>query len=773
MGAVFARWMWFSWLVCGAVACAEDTPAPGSSSVEDIGNSSIDATALSDGWQFDKDAAAPDGWVWSDDAGVWQDPDGGATSDSATADGGTSDASSKDAQAAETIASDVAPAPGELGGFCQAIGDCPKGSFCAGQGTPEAYCSKYGCADSSDCADIASNELMCCVQYGKGVQKNTYCVKQYGATQCGQQDQPVGGDCQNGGQSDCSGDTSWCFQTSGGAECVQTCTALNDPICGAGTTCNVFANGAGCLPYTPGVKDGSSCASKTLGGCGKYAFCIESYAGDPLAYCATACKSDGDCAAGLSCFVYNGSQGICQQNGSKQVGANCAGDRFSCAKGLYCVGFGGGSAVCAPQCTQDSECGELAQATGGAAYCAKNPGNPGGICYPKGSGGNGASCADNPYGCGEGLYCIGGYDVYNPGAFCQQGCTDGSPCPANSSCVAYSKDYAGCQPNGGLSQGGNCQGDQTKCQAGSFCLGAGPNWQCMTQCSLANPACSDATWCMPYGTDGYGVCWPKGDKPVGSACQGEPWSCQQGTLCAGYGTQKNSSCLQNCDAATCPSGFSCDAFGESGQWCQPIGKGGQGANCSLNAPCQAGAVCIGQEGPAAFCATQCGADSDCPASDANGQKLWCAKGKWGGFCVPNGGVAKNGSCFLQPWACAKGLVCLGDSASNPGAFCAAGCSGFANLCAADEKCEYLGGGDAFCFKTGSLPAGSDCLQDPLGCAPDTLCIKGSPLPICVQQCGVGFATCPSDSPCTSFVGTPVKLCVPKGFVPFGTITVPF
>ncbi len=771
-----------NWLTAAAIlglaGCGADSPVAAGSSLDDVLGGATEDAALTDGWAFDHDAKAPDGWFWSDDAGAWLGPDGSSGSDTSTLNDGAvaSDGSpGQDGTAGKDSqnASDGGAQPGTLGGFCTTIADCPEGAFCAAQGTSGAYCTTWGCASNSQCSNIPSSDLMCCVSYGNGAQKQSYCLKQYGATQCGKQDQPVGGDCQKGGQSDCTGDANWCFQTNGGSICVQNCTKLNDSVCATGTTCNVFPTGAGCLPFTAGVADGSPCAQATLGGCGKYAFCIESYPGDPLAYCATACKQDADCAKGLSCFIYDGTQGICQHNGAKAVGENCAGDRFSCAKGLYCVGFGGGSAVCAPQCTADADCAPLAKSTGGDAYCAKNAGNPSGICYPKGPGANGDKCADNPYLCGEGLYCIGGYDTYNPGAFCQKSCKADGICPPGATCMTYTQDYSGCQPNGKLGQGGDCQGDSTLCQAGEFCIGAGKTWQCMTQCTLNNPACPSGTWCMPYGQDNLGLCWPAGNQAVGSVCQGAPWDCQQGTLCSSYGVAKDASCLENCDGKSCPAGFSCDNFGESGHWCQPVGAGGQGAACSLSAPCVSGDVCVGQDGPAPFCAKQCTADSDCPGADVNGQKLWCAKGKWGGFCVPNGGTAKNGLCYGQPWSCAKGLICLGDSASNPGAFCAEACSGFASVCAAGEKCEYLGGGDAFCFKTGMLPTGSDCLADPLGCAPDALCIKGSPLPLCVQQCGVGFATCPADSPCTSFVGSPIKLCVPKGFIPFGMISAPF
>ena len=754
-------------------ACGDDNAAVPAISLEDAPSGGGPDGGLADGWQTQKDASAPDGWIWNDDAGVWIGPDAtadaGSTSDAVITDAVGQDAASGDAGATDATTA----APGELGGFCAKQTDCQEG-VCIGAGSAQAYCSTVGCADSGECAGIPSGDPVCCMVYGQGAQKQSYCVKQYGATQCGKQDKAPGQSCVTGGNSDCAaGAGNWCLQSAGQAVCVQGCDKLNAPVCGAGTTCNVFDGGGGCLPYTPGVPDGSPCGSNPLGGCDKYALCIANQKNDDLAYCATPCKKDADCGTGLGCVIYNGTQGICTHYGTSPVGSNCAGDRFACAKGLYCVGSGNGSAVCAPPCVSDANCTSLGQAIGASAYCAKNPGESGGICYPQGDAGNGQNCADNPYTCAPGLFCIGGYDTYDPHAYCQKSCQDDGLCPAGASCVKYSADYSGCQPAGKLGQGQDCGGDQTKCAAGLFCLGAGKAWQCMAQCDVAQPACPGNTWCMPYGQDGLGVCWSAGTQPVGSTCVDAPWSCGQGLICSGYGQTKNATCLENCDKASCPGGFACVDFGASGHWCEPVGTGAQGASCGPSAACAAGSVCVGQQGPAPFCAQSCTASSDCPATDVNGHKLWCAAGKWGGFCIPDGDLGKNAICYEKPWSCAKGLICLGDSVTNPGAYCAQPCGGFASVCAPGEKCEYLGGGDSYCMKTGTLPAGESCLNDPQGCAPDTLCVKGAPVPECVQQCGVGFPACPKDAPCTGFTGSAVHLCVPPGFVPFGTITVPF
>lgn len=121
----------------------------------------------------------------------------------------------------------------------------------------------------------------------------------------------------------------------------------------------------------------------------------------------------------------------------------------------------------------------------------------------------------------------------------------------------------------------------------------------------------------------------------------------------------------------------------------------------------------------------------------------------------------------------QGHLCLGNASENPGAFCGKECSGFASLCASDEKCEYFGGGQSWCVKTGKQPHGSVCLDTPLACDATTLCIKGTPMSLCLQTCGIGKPACPQDSPCTYFPGSALKLCVPKTFTPFGPIKTPF
>jgi len=543
--------------------------------------------------------------------------------------------------------------------------------------------------------------------------------------------------------------------------------------CPSGTACQVFdGNTAGCIPFSPGKPDGSPCAGATIGGCGKGSWCVEAYPTDPLAYCASPCKGDADCAPGLDCSLYAAGAGICQKHGKAKAGDSCANDRFACQKGLFCIGAGSASAACTPICQQDSDCAVYAGQIGKAAWCAKGPAG-GGACQPKGDLPNGAGCGKDPKACAAGSWCVGGYDGYNPDAWCQQPCGAAKPCPAGSVCTTYTDAYAGCQPDGKKGQGEPCAGDPTACKAGSLCLGPQGGEVCASLCKPGAAAgsagaCPAGSWCSAWGAGG-GVCLPSGATPIGKPCAGKPFSCAPGSFCQGWGKGGDAACIAACGPGiTCPAGTDCKVWGELGSWCQPVGGAGQGQPCTASAnACAPGLACIAAGTGYAMCAKACSQDKDCAAP------LHCTKGTWGGWCIPSGSLALYESCFGKAWQCQQGLACLGDPVANPGAFCSKACAGFADVCGAGAKCQYYGNGQAWCAKTGKLPHGAACTGTPGDCDASTLCVKGTPLPLCLQQCGSGFPPCPTDSPCTWFAGSAVQLCVPKGFIVGGVVRIPF
>lgn len=771
----------FALAACGG----EDAVTAGSAAAADAGASNDGAT-LKDGWQFSQDSAPPDdSWAWNGEIGRWRGGDaafgdGGqnldVVSDSTVADvAGAEIIGGSDAAVAEISNDDTAGSgKGKLGAGCGSNAQCDSG-FCLGAQGGNGYCSLAGCGSSTQCN--SAEGLMCCVPYPGVGGVQTYCIKEPLAKVCGTGSKSVGDSCIDGGQSDCNtAKGNFCFKQGKQAVCLQGCQGAG-PNCPIGTYCYDKGNGGGCLPYTVGVVDGSPCAGKNIGGCGKGAFCIETFPGDLKAYCASTCSSDGDCANGLGCTIYAPGQGICQKYGSKGAGSSCADDRFSCAKGLFCIGDGQSSAICTQPCSLDTQCSGVAGITG-AAFCLKSPGQPGGVCYPKGDKANGEDCSKNPFVCAKGSYCTGSYDVYSPDAICQKGCgaqSDGT-CPPGSKCIQYNENYSGCQVDGAIDSGQSCAGKPNGCKAGSFCLGEAKQEICLPQCTVgvasgpgSCPVNGGPFWCSPYGAGKFGVCMLSGSGKVGDSCVDKSWACQAGTYCQQYGATKDATCIAQCgDNGSCPNGADCKDFGQAGKFCTPTGKLGQGADCTANAnSCAAGHVCISKQSPYAMCAKQCAVDSEC------GDGHWCGVGKWGGYCLKNGPLPKDSLCFGKPWDCTKGTICLGDAATNQGAFCGKECSGFASACTDGQKCQYYGGGQSWCVKTGTTKAGSPCSTAPLSCEPSSLCIQGTPQALCLQQCGVGKPSCPADSPCKYFKGSALAYCVPAGFYPFGQLNIPF
>ncbi len=798
--------------ICGALiiavaACSEAGPAQLASAVAD-GGANGDSAALADGSSGQADAQTLDAaGDLADGTGAPGDtagPDGilsdSTPFDSAFADSGGSDAAGtdggaetagKDSAGADAAASDTwnpkenpEVVKGGLGYKCKTQSDCLAAMFCVGAGGPNAYCSKSGCQSHLDCV-VATESPMCCLTYGS----QSYCLQQFGGSTCGTQGKGPGESCLAGLQSDCDpSDGGFCYHLGSSAVCVAGC---KGKPCAAGSVCQEFGNtAAGCIPYTAGKPDGTPCASNPIGGCGAGSVCVGAFANDPLAYCAKPCTADSQCSAGLACAKWNSSQGLCQPFGTLGVGASCANDRFSCAKGLWCGGQDHASAVCTHPCTNPSDCADLSAKLGGSATClvgngqasdGQGSGGPAsGLCWPSGDKANGASCGKTPLSCAAGSWCVGGLDAYNPDAFCQKLCGNNSDgqCPAGSTCVQMGSNYAGCQVQGAKGQGESCAGAPTSCQAGFWCLGPQGGEFCSQLCSAAaapgsKGACPTGNWCSTWNS-GQGSCLPAGTTAVGASCAGKPLSCSAGSFCQNWGQGPAAVCIAACGASgQCPNGTDCKDFGQAGKYCQPTGGKAQGQFCSSTADCAVGSVCLAAGQPHAMCSLQCKADADCGPSGGKPGGLWCGVGKWGGYCLPNGAGGEFESCYAKAWQCQKGLVCLGDPSSNPGAFCAKECSGFASVCGSGAKCQYLGGGQSWCYKTGALQHGQACLEQPQACDPATLCIKGSPLPTCLQLCGIGKPPCPAASACTWFPGSALQLCVPPGFDVGGAVRAPF
>gem|GEM_PF-3144323 len=795
--------------------------------VNDASGWVYDQDAGSWSWEGDGAASTDDGWIYvgedaptggrtQSDGWIYVGHDGGAGTGSSSGSGGLTDghsaqpdvgsgsggggadptdvlsaqpevgsgSGSSSGSGSGSGSSGGTPAPGTPGAFCTAHSDCKPGTFCIGAGGPNAYCTTTGCKGHDSCKAVQTSFTVCCLS----AQQTTYCGIQHQAKgKCGDGGGKAGDDCVDGFNSDCNNKAgSYCFKQGPQAECVKSCGQQfgGAGSCPKGTYCykaNANPQAGVCLKYTEKVKDGSPCAGKNIGGCDKNQFCIAQGENDPYAYCATVCKGDADCDKGLFCYKY-GAQGICQKYGTKKVGQSCAGDRWGCAQGLGCHGGNQASAVCAPQCVNDATCTSLGSDLFKSSYCAKGPNSPTGICIPTGKKKTGDDCSKDPYACEQGSFCVGGTDVYNPDAKCQKICKQGNTtdtCDAGTKCIAYNKWTSLCQVEGKSGQGQVCKGGND-CKAGFFCLGPGKAQVCMQMCekgakSGSKLACPASSWCNQNNANATGFCIPHGTAKVGDKCQDKPWTCPSGSFCQDWGQSKDAVCIKTCNPLKsggpdqkCPAGNACKDFGQAGKYCMKSGGLKQGESCSKDATACAGDhFCMHKNSPHATCVKQCGKDADCKTGH------WCSKGKFGGYCLAIGTLKKNESCYQKPYGCGKGLLCLGDALNNPGSFCGIGCSGFASACAKDEKCEYFGGGQSWCVKYGKLKHGVSCLGKALECEKTALCVKGTPTPTCLQTCGVGKPKCPDKSTCTHFPGSALKLCVPKGFTPFGNNYVPY
>jgi hypothetical protein len=458
---------------------------------------------------------------------------------------------------------------------------------------------------------------------------------------------------------------------------------------------------------------------------------------------------------------------LCLQTGTIAAGSSCAGDRFGCVAGTYCWAPDNAlAATCLPLCDKNSDCAGLEASLGMKAVCQKGE-NTKGLCVPQGELPPLSSCGGQPFACAAGSVCVGGYDVYNPDAFCQQLCGMDTtpPCPKGFSCTLFG-DTGLCQPSTGKGQGESCDADPASCAAGHLCVGPNDSEQCAKLCQSSGE-CGDGLWCAPLGPNN-GICLPAGALAPGASCVDAPFGCQAGHWCAGWGQSAGSSCIAPCPpSGNCGTGLSCMDYGNAGSWCETAGTIGQDGDCSKTpSGCAAGHTCIAENTDHAICAASCDKDADC----ASGH--WCAEGQWGGWCLPAGQVADGASCYGDAWSCSAGLLCIGDADNNPASVCSKPCAGFAAVCGPGAKCQAFGSGQAYCLQTGSAPAGDSCLADPGSCNPQSICIKGTPLPTCLQQCGFGWPACPADHKCTAYPGSAVQLCVPPGFTPFGPVQVP-
>lgn len=306
---------------------------------------------------------------------------------------------------------------------------------------------------------------------------------------------------------------------------------LTSSQCAAGTCNDVTETTCGtCVPF--GVL-GADCSADAGVSCGAGLWCETTDGGRN---CADK-RADGEpCGTRRACV-----SGVCNYDnylldvpdagrtcGTHPAGVLCA-DGSDCDDGLWCAGYtydpDSYDTLTNGTCTARPDAGTVSQ--GGACsddpdcvsgfFCEVADGTSAGLCAPRG--GTGAPCSLFAYYfTGVARECLEGYSCAESGCIklgdVGEQCEDSSQCKSLLSCPMPLSDagipttgsplYGRCY--GPVPLGGNCQGTDVLCAAGSFCdsrAGATvPSWTCTALLAVDAP-CTDDGQCAA-GTCGSG-----------------------------------------------------------------------------------------------------------------------------------------------------------------------------------------------------------------------------------------------------------------------------
>ena len=458
--------------------------------------------------------------------------------------------------------------------------------------------------------------------------------------------------------------------------CATICYADRD--CAEDEWCQTYpGQGMGtCKPEGDGTV-GSSCAEDRWS-CEAGQFCKNE--GTRYAVCANICRGERDCERGYYCNLFSPEIGVCIVEGDRETGDACGDNPLACLPTSACIGgWGSGynaDTYCSEECSDDEgvcgdgfycedfdevshciadgdndireECASSLECPRGTACLYLNSDHPGrcqpycesddeclatewctdDICLPKGDGGPGTNCDEDPFSCGEDAFCGGGGEAY-----CVYVCT-GNPdiCTGDTFCT--DPDEEGnqyCVLAGETEIGESCD-EAHECIYGGFCvLQNDDNAGVCTHGCWTNNDCYSNSWCLNAGD--LNACIPHGDVEQGSSCAGENrLDCAAEHLCF-YDETTKAFCARECTgfANICGENERCTHVGWGANFCMPFGELAPGADCSADAAgCDAESLCLGVGTDDAFCAKTCSFDADrCDDEDvchffANGL----------GLCVP-------------------------------------------------------------------------------------------------------------------------------------------
>lgn len=633
-----------------------------------------------------------------------------------------------------------------LGVTCMTERECNEGELCVGADARfgvEGYCTFLDCVDSSEC-EFGDGQTYCCSDFGPQARG---CFREAEGAVCGDNLGEHGASCETGGQSDCEGQSHFCVDFYNDAYCAQFCrpgARPNQPgSCPDDNWCLETGGGNGiCVPH--GDQDiGESCNEDPFQ-CGEGQVCDGAFQDPPTpgAFCATLCGGDGDCDDDEWCRIFPGQgQGTCLPAGEGEVGDSCAVDRFSCGEGMLCLNEGTRYANCADLCQRERDCER-------GTYCAFF-GDDIGACLPEGERETGDECADNPLDCAPQAFCIGGWGPgYNPDAYCSDNCEDDDAICRDGFYCADVGDSFHCLPDGEADVRDECEAS-TDCPEGTACiyLNRERDGRCQPFCE-DHDDCEDDEWCTGD------ACLPAGSAEVGSDCGDDPWACPTGSFCGGGNPEY---CIATCneDPSICINGTTCVGPDDEGNsWCALFGDGALAEDCEGH-DCAEGLFCAFNGDDGGICTNGCNSDNDCTAD------YWCLHAAGGSACVPTGDGDQGDGCDTDRFSCGDHALCF--YAQTDEAFCAQECTGFADSCPDDTRCEFIGLHAFFCMPVGETTAGGDCSDDPQSCDDETLCLnpeEGDAF--CATTCTFDGDRCGDEEEC-HFFPNGLGLCVPPGF----------
>lgn len=638
-----------------------------------------------------------------------------------------------------------------FGGDCWNARDCSEDEYCIGAAPAYdqmGYCTVLGCASHGDCIPPERDDLFCCSFYGD----ESACIRESEDAVCGDHSGQQGDDCVS--QSDCNGaDEVYCIEWYQEQFCAESCNPRGggDP-CGDEGWCMPSQGGGLCVPEGD-TEERTSC-DEDPAACEEEAFCVGGFGDEPdaYAYCADACTEDNEhivCDDDEWCQVWpGGGWGVCELTGDGEEGDSCTEDRWSCGDGLYCIYEGTAFAFCTRECERDRDCAE-------GMYCEDFYSVE--LCVPEGERVTGESCADDPLACDPDAYCMGGYGwAYNPDAYCAEECSDDPDiCGDGFFCEDFEEFGHYCQPDGSAQAGEPCE-SALDCAAGTYCIyDYDDTGQCAAGCE-AEDDCGPTDWCTG-NAEQLGVCLPEGTATTGESCADDPLACASGHICGGTPPI----CIPQCQGEehTCPENYRCidDAEGEI-FYCYPYGDFEIGTLCDTSEDCVDGAFCRFTGGTGkGICTVDCESNEECPDDYA------CFETNVWGVCLPDGDTASGESCAADRFSCGADNLCLYSWTDD--AYCAQDCTGFTQLCSADdhEVCRYAGWGLNLCYHHGTADPGAPCGDDPTVCNAESICVgAGTDDAFCARQCQFEPDTCGDSEQCY-FFDSGVAACVDSEF----------